>query len=149
MKCILAIGASGNFCLLPVLLVWTHANSQKRPQKVAAGWLYAFLMPLAARECHLLVVLQLLCSCWQDGCSAGAGDLCRGRGKTRLRVRHVGGRGALSQETWENELCLASMEIFFSLWLDYLLWVYWSILQRDHRGLPCCQWGFHVDGNMK
>lgn len=122
----------------------------KAPPKSSCRLALCFSYALGSqRICHLLVVLQLLCSCWQDGCRAGAGDLCRGRGKSRLRVRHVGGRGALSQETWENELCLASMEIFFSLWLDYLLWVYWSILQRDHRGLPCCQWGFHVDGNMK
>lgn len=71
MECILAISASGNFCLLPVLLVWTHANSQKHPQKVAAGWLYAFLMPLAARESVTFW--------WCFSCCAAAGRMVAGQ----------------------------------------------------------------------
>lgn len=110
MKCSLTVGASGNFWLLPVPLVRTHANSQKtqpkKHYKIVMGWMHTFLMPLAARESVTFW--------WSFSCCAAAarilaglelGDLCRGRGKSRLRVRHVGGRGALSQETWENESC--------------------------------------------
>lgn len=74
-------GARGNSCLLPILLVCTNANCQKHPKnscRLDVGFSYA---PGNQIICPLLVVLQLLCSCWQDACRAGAGDLCRGTGE--------------------------------------------------------------------
>lgn len=91
MKCSVAIGARGNFCILPVLLVCMNADSQKHPKKscrLDVGFCYALG---SQRICPIWWCF----SCWQDACRAGAG----GRGKSSLRVRHVGGGGALSQET--------------------------------------------------
>lgn len=88
-------GARGNFCLLPALLICTKANPQKHPQKLLQAGCGLFSCPWQPENLSPFgdasAAVQLLAGCFQGR--------SWGRGKSRLRVRHVGGRGALSQET--------------------------------------------------
>ena len=94
MKCSPVIRVGGSFWLLPAPLVWMHANSfrkkdlqQKKICKIVMDWMD----------------VSYGCGICQGACGAGAQGSAQRRGKSRLRVRRVGGRGALGLETRANE----------------------------------------------
>lgn len=128
MKCSLTIRVSGNFWLLLVPLVWTHASSQetqpKNRCKIVVGWMHTFLMSLAAKKSHyhfggVSAAALLLPECLQ-GWSFGANEGRKPGLGQDIQIEGEHSVRELEKMSPETFCYLLFKDVFLYLQVDYL-----------------------------